>query len=71
MGYAFGVVISDVTADLFGVDYAIFLIGGLTIISSIIIKFRIPETIKMIKECIEVDEVKKIIQQNRKYKLLT
>jgi MFS family permease len=42
LGYAFGAVISGVTADLFGVDYAIFLIGGLTIVSSIIIKFRMP-----------------------------
>jgi MFS family permease len=50
LGYAFGAVISGMTADLFGVDYAIFLIGGLTIGSSIIIKFRMPETIKPIKE---------------------
>lgn len=70
LGYAFGAVISGVTADLFGVDYAIFLIGGLTIISAIIIKFRMPETIKIIKECIEVDEVKKIIQQNRKVQII-
>ncbi|MFT7197421.1 MAG: MFS family permease [Marinoscillum sp.] len=43
LGYAFGAVISGVTADLFGVDYAIFLIGVLTIISSLVIKFRMPE----------------------------
>jgi MFS family permease len=48
LGYAFGAVISGVTADLFGVDYAIFLIGGLTILSSIIIKWRMPESIKKI-----------------------
>jgi MFS family permease len=46
LGYAFGAVLSGVTADLFGVDYAIFLIGGLTIASSIIIKFRMPKTIE-------------------------
>ena len=43
LGYAFGAVISGVTADLFGIEYAIFLIGGLTIISSLVIKFRMPE----------------------------
>jgi MFS family permease len=43
LGYAFGAIISGVTADLFGIDYAIFLIGGLTILSSIIIKVRMPE----------------------------
>jgi len=46
LGYAFGAVISGITADLFGIAYAIFLIGGLTIISSLIIKVRMPESIK-------------------------
>jgi MFS family permease len=49
LGYAFGAVISGLTADLFGIEYAIFLIGGLTIGSSLIIKFRMPEQIKVIK----------------------
>jgi hypothetical protein len=57
LGYAFGALISGVTADIFGIQYAIFLIGGLTIISSLVIKFRMPEQIKSIKECIEVEEV--------------
>ena len=43
LGYAFGAVISGVTSDVFGIEYAIFLIGGLTIMSSLIIKFRMPE----------------------------
>ncbi|MEX2511337.1 MAG: MFS transporter [Cyclobacteriaceae bacterium] len=42
LGYAFGAVISGITADLFGIKYAIYLIGALTIISSLIIKFRMP-----------------------------
>jgi MFS family permease len=46
LGYAFGAVISGVTADFFGIEYAIFLIAGLTIFSSLIIKFRMPEQIK-------------------------
>ncbi|MEH6748157.1 MAG: MFS transporter [Maribacter arcticus] len=50
LGYAFGAVISGVTADLFGIEYAIFLIGGLTIISSLVIKFRMPEQIKVTKD---------------------
>jgi len=58
LGYAFGAVISGVTADLFGIDYAIWLIGALTIGSSLIIKFRMPKQIKTIKDCIEIDEVK-------------
>ncbi len=46
LGYAFGAVISGITADLFGVEYAILLIGALTIVSALILKFRMPEQIK-------------------------
>lgn len=70
LGYAFGAIISGVTADVFGIDYAIFFIGGLTIISSLIIKFRMPTQIKVTKECIEVDEVKQAIQQNKKIQII-
>lgn len=57
LGYAFGAVISGITADIFGVEYAIFLIGGLTIISSLIIKIRMPESIQKPEECIAVEEI--------------
>jgi len=66
LGYAIGAIISGVTADLFGVDYAILLIGFITILSSIVIKIRMPEKIKIEKECIEVEDVKRAIQQNKK-----
>lgn len=42
LGYAFGAIISGITADIFGIQYAIFLIGIITIISSIIIQVRMP-----------------------------
>lgn len=42
LGYAFGAVLSGITADIFGIDYAIYLIGLLTLISSMIIKKRMP-----------------------------
>lgn len=70
LGYAFGAIISGVTADLFGIDYAIFLIGGLTIVSSIVIKFRMPEEIKVAKECMEVDEVKQALLANKKIQII-
>lgn len=41
-GYAFGAIISGIAADWFGVEYAILLIGGITILSSIVIKIRMP-----------------------------
>ena len=43
LGYAFGALISGITADLFGIEYAIFLIGGLTLVSSLIIHLRMPK----------------------------
>lgn len=43
LGYAFGAVISGITADLFGINYAIISIGILTIFSSLVIKFRMPK----------------------------
>lgn len=42
LGYAFGAIISGITADLLGIEYAILLIGALTIASSIVIKVRMP-----------------------------
>jgi MFS family permease len=48
LGYAFGAVISGLTADILGTEYAIFLIGGLTIISALIIQFRMPKQISKI-----------------------
>lgn len=70
LGYAFGAVISGITADLFGVEYAIFLIGGLTIVSSLIIKFRMPEQIKNVKECIEANKVRQALQANKKIQII-
>jgi len=70
LGYAFGAVISGITADLFGVEYAIFLIGGLTIVSSLIIKFRMPEQIKNVKECIEANKVREALQANKKIQII-
>lgn len=66
LGYAFGAVISGVIADFFGIEYAILFIGGLTIISSFIIKFRMPDQIKTTKECIEPDEVIKALGLHKK-----
>lgn len=43
LGYAFGAIISGITADLFGIEIAILLIGILTLISAMIIQFRMPE----------------------------
>lgn len=43
LGYAIGAIITGVIADVFGIMTSIGLIGGLTIISSVIIKIRMQE----------------------------
>ncbi|MFT5646568.1 MAG: MFS family permease [Aureispira sp.] len=43
LGYAIGAIVSGITADLFGVNYAIILIGLITIVSSVIIEIRMPK----------------------------
>jgi len=45
LGYAIGAIISGITADVFGIEYAILLIGFITILSSLIIKIRMPKHI--------------------------
>jgi MFS family permease len=70
LGYAFGAILSGVVADLFGVEYAIYLIGGLTILSSLIIQFRMPVNIKSIRECIELQELEAVIGRSKKVQLI-
>ena len=64
LGYAIGAIISGITADVFGLEYAIYLIGIITIMSSIIIKVRMPNDHKKNRDCIEADTVRKLIQNN-------
>ena len=40
LGYAIGAILSGVIADVFGIEYAIVSIGIITILSSLVIKFR-------------------------------
>jgi MFS family permease len=42
LGYAVGAILSGVLADYFGIDYAIYFIGGLTVFSALVIGFRMP-----------------------------
>ena len=42
LGYAIGAIVSGIIADLFGIEYAIITIGLITILSSIVIKYRMP-----------------------------
>jgi len=46
LGYAFGAIISGITADVFGLPYAILVVGVLTLLSAGIIQFRMPKNLK-------------------------
>jgi MFS family permease len=61
LGYAIGAIISGITADVFGVEYAIYLIGIITIVSSVIIKVRMPNDTKKSIDYIEVAMINKLI----------
>lgn len=43
LGYAFGAVISGITADFFGIETAIVLIGAVTVLSALVVQFRMQE----------------------------
>lgn len=43
LGYAIGAILSGMVADALGITYAIVLIGIITIVSSLIIQFRMPD----------------------------
>ena len=62
-GYAFGAIISGITADVLGMETAIFLIGALTIGSSLILHFRMPHYVSISSACSSIEEVKHAMRQ--------
>lgn len=46
LGYAIGAIISGIVSDILGVEYAIVLIGVLTVLSSVVIQVRMPSAAK-------------------------
>lgn len=70
LGYALGAVVSGIAADLFGIEYAIALIGILTIVSAIIIKVRMPAQIKRERECMDVEELKQYLNAHQRIQII-
>lgn len=52
LGYAFGAIISGLTADYFGLSYAFYLVGALTLLSSLVLQWRMPASIKPAQQVI-------------------
>ena len=57
LGYAFGALISGLTADALGISAAIMLVGFITIASALVIRFRMPNETS--SECVEWKAVRK------------
>jgi predicted MFS family arabinose efflux permease len=45
LGYAVGALLAGITADLFGLAAAVWLVGGLTLLSGVIVAMRMSETL--------------------------
>ena len=67
LGYAFGAILSGLVADFFGLNAAIILIAIITILSAVVIQFRMPINIKAIKDCSDITEV--LLAFNNKEKI--
>lgn len=42
LGYAIGAILSGITADLFGINYAVLIIGVITVVSAVVVRVRMP-----------------------------
>lgn len=70
LGYALGAIISGITADLLGINYAIGLVGVLTLLSALVIKLRMPERITTRKECMNTAELREALQSKQKISII-
>ncbi len=61
LGYAAGAIVAGVTADMLGLDSAIWLVALITALSGSVVAFRMKETLKT---CIETDLVRKKLKKN-------
>jgi MFS family permease len=65
LGYAAGAVVAGVTADVLGLDSAIWLVAILTACSGFIVAFRMSETLVKSEDCIEPDLVRQKINKEK------
>ena len=70
LGYVFGAIISGVIADAWGIEYAVYFIGFVTIVSALIIQFRMPATIVEEKACFEIDDLIKAFKNKENILLI-
>lgn len=67
-GYAFGAILAGFTADLFGVEFAVWLVAAITMASGIVVAVRMRETLKakeVTQNCVERDDLKRLMDQGK------
>lgn len=67
-GYAIGAIISGLAADWLGVEYAIVMVGLITVGSSIVIQLRMPAVSE--SECIDLEQVQWALQHSKKIQIV-
>lgn len=70
LGYVFGAIISGIIADAWGIEYAVLFIGFVTIVSALVIQFRMPLHIEKEKVSISLDELELAIRNKENIVLI-
>jgi predicted MFS family arabinose efflux permease len=65
LGYVAGALISGFTADIFGIETAFYLIGGLTVLSALLVQIRMPASVKRATPCIEAEKLYQLMQTSQ------
>lgn len=66
LGYALGAILSGLIADQVGIAPAIWVIGGLTVMSAGVVLLRMPHRAAPVKECVEAEEVQAAMRAHRR-----
>jgi len=67
-GYAIGAIISGITADWLGVEFAIILVGLITVGSAVFLQIRMPKVPE--KECIEIEKLRQALLAKEKIQII-
>ncbi|MGI9191050.1 MAG: MFS transporter [Chitinophagaceae bacterium] len=70
LGYAFGAIISGIIADAFGIEMAIWFVGGITVLSGIMVYWRMPKQIPVPVQCIKPEIVRSLLQQKNNIQII-
>lgn len=64
-GYAFGAILAGLTADILGIQFAIWLVALLTFASGVVVTLRMTETLKRKTACIKREELRCLVDEKK------